>query len=40
MEFHVAHVTSEMPSIYRKIKEKVYVTSGPEFGANLRSKIF
>jgi hypothetical protein len=32
MGFHVAHVTSE------KTKEKVYITSGPEFGVDLHGK--
>jgi hypothetical protein len=38
MDFHLAHVTSEMPSYTEKTKEKVYITAGPEFGANLHGK--
>jgi hypothetical protein len=38
MDFHVAHVTSKMPSYMKKTKEKVYITAGPEFGANLHGK--
>jgi hypothetical protein len=37
MDFHVAHVTSEMPS-YLDIKMKVYINSGLEFGVNLHGK--
>jgi hypothetical protein len=37
MEFHVVHVTSGMLSCI-KIKEKVYISAGPEVGANLYSK--
>jgi hypothetical protein len=38
MDFHVVHVTSEMPSYMEKQKEKVYITAGPGFGANLHGK--
>jgi hypothetical protein len=39
MDFHVVHVTSEMPSYTeRKTKEKVYITAGPEFGVDLHGK--
>jgi hypothetical protein len=38
MDFHVAHVTSEMPSFTEKANKKVYITAGPEFGANLHGK--
>jgi hypothetical protein len=37
MDFHVVHVTSEMPS-YMEKREKVCITSGPEFGASLNGK--
>jgi hypothetical protein len=32
------HVTFDMPSYMKKTKEKVYITSGPEFGARLHGK--
>jgi hypothetical protein len=35
MNFHVVHVTSEMPSYMKK----VHIISGPEFGATLKVKI-
>jgi hypothetical protein len=37
MDFHVVHVTSEMPS-YMEKQKKVYITAGLEFGANLHGK--
>jgi hypothetical protein len=37
MDFHVVHVTSETPS-YMEKQKKVYITAGPEFGANLHGK--
>jgi hypothetical protein len=37
MEFHVTHVTSEMPS-YMENKRKVYINVSTEFRANLHSK--
>jgi hypothetical protein len=33
------HVTSEMPIYTGKTKEKVYITSGPEFEESLHDKI-
>jgi hypothetical protein len=37
MDFHVAHVTSEMPSCMKN-KRKIFITADPEIGANLHSK--
>jgi hypothetical protein len=37
MDFHVEHMTSKMPS-YTEKNEKVYITAGPKFGANLHGK--
>jgi hypothetical protein len=38
MDFHVVHVTSEVPSYMEKTKEKIYITAGPEFGVDLHGK--
>jgi hypothetical protein len=38
MDFHVMHVTLEMPSNMEKQKIKVYITAGPEFGVDLHGK--
>jgi hypothetical protein len=35
---HVVHVTSEISS-YMKHKREIYITAGPDFGANLHGKI-
>jgi hypothetical protein len=36
MDFHVVHVTSEMPSYMEK--KKIYITTGTGFGAILHGK--
>ena len=38
MDFPVEHVMLGMPFLYGKTKQKVYITPGPEFGANVCGK--
>jgi hypothetical protein len=38
MDFHVVHVILDVPSYMEKSKERIYITAGPDFGANSHGK--